>query len=117
MPFRPSLAYVDAQNEYADQCAGTGAGTYAQRILSQAGKKDGLYWPRRRAMSSPLGELVAGALRTAIARARRPAPYHGYYYKVLTRQGPDAPGGAANYVVRRQDDRRLRAGRLSGGVR
>ena len=96
-----SLAYVDAQNEYADKDRGQGAGTYAQRIVSQSGKKDGLYWPAAGSDdSSPLGELVAKASSDGYRVSGERAPFHGYYYKILTQQGPTAPGGAANYVVR-----------------
>jgi len=96
------LAYVDAQNEYADKNpAGSGFGTYAQRILSQPGKKDGLYWPTADGQSaSPLGELVARATTEGYRVGGGRTPFHGYYYKVLTKQGPSAPGGAMNYVVR-----------------
>jgi hypothetical protein len=97
-----SLAYVDAQNEYAEKDrTGEGAGTYAQRIVSQSGKKDGLYWPAGGADdSSPLGELVAKASSDGYRVGGGRAPFHGYYYKILTQQGSTAPGGAANYVVR-----------------
>jgi hypothetical protein len=96
-----SLAYVDAQNEYAELSrAGTGGSAYAQRILSQPGKKDGLYWPASQGdAASPLGELIAGATAEGYRAGARPAPYHGYYFRILTRQGPDAPGGALNYVA------------------
>ena len=57
-----SLAYVDAQNEYAEKDrTGAGPGVYAQRIVSSSGKKDGLYWPASDGDASPLGELVAQA--------------------------------------------------------
>src|SRR4030095_8351488 len=60
-----SLAYVDAQNEYAEKDrTGAGMNTYAQRIISQPGKKDGLYWPASQGEDeSPLGELVAQGTR------------------------------------------------------
>ena len=94
------LAYVDAQQDYAEQGA-AGNGVYAQRIVSGPGKKDGLYWPAQfGADESPLGELAASAAAEGYRAGRQRAPYHGYYYKVLTRQGPDAPGGAMDYVVR-----------------
>jgi Protein of unknown function (DUF2950) len=68
------LAYVDAQNDYAEKDR-TGAGIYARRIVSQPGKKDGLYWPTSQGNDeSPLGELVAQATREgyrAAARAHR----------------------------------------------
>jgi hypothetical protein len=96
-----SLAYVDAQNEYADKDrTGAGAGTYAQRFISQSGKKDGLYWPTSQGeQDSPLGELFADASREGYQTDQGRSPYHGYYYKILTRQGPAASGGAEDYVV------------------
>jgi Protein of unknown function (DUF2950) len=96
------LAYVDAQNEYAEKDrTGTGAGTYAQRIASQPGKKDGLYWPASQSSDeSPLGELVARATTVGYRIGNGRAPFHGYYFKILTRQGAAAPGGALNYIVR-----------------
>jgi hypothetical protein len=96
------LAYVDAQHDYAEKDrAGSGAGIYAQRIVSRPGKKDGLYWPAVAGEDeSPLGELVASATVEGYRAGQQRVPYHGYYYKVLTRQGPKAPGGALDYVVR-----------------
>lgn len=94
------LAYVDAQQEYAERGV-AGNGVYAQRIVSRPGKKDGLYWPAQSsADESPLGELAASAAAEGYRAGQQRAPYHGYYYKVLTRQGPNAPGGALDYVVR-----------------
>ena len=94
------LAYVDAQQEYAAQGV-VGNDVYAQRIVSRPGQKDGLYWPAQsEADDSPLGELVASAAAEGYRVDQQRAPYHGYYYKVLTRQGPNASGGALDYVVR-----------------
>jgi Protein of unknown function (DUF2950) len=95
------LAYVDAQNEYADKDHdGAGTGVYAQRIISEAGKKNGLYWPSSASGDeSPLGELVAEATQQGYRVGEGRAPYHGYYFKILTKQGPDADGGALDYVV------------------
>jgi hypothetical protein len=95
------LAYVDAQNEYADKDrTGAGTGIYAQRFVSQAGKKDGLYWPSAQGEEdSPLGELFAAASHQGYRADQGRSPYHGYHYKILTRQGPAASGGAADYVV------------------
>jgi hypothetical protein len=97
-----ALAYVDAQNEYADKDrTGAGAGIYAQRFVSEAGKKDGLYWPAAQGEEeSPLGELFATASRQGYRAGEGRKPYRGYYYKILTRQGPAAAGGAADYVVK-----------------
>ena len=91
------LAYVDAQNEYAEKDRGEGAGVYAQRIVSTSGKKDGLYWPGD---DSPLGEFAAQASAEGYKVGEGPIPYHGYYYRVLTQQGPNAPGGTLSYVVK-----------------
>ena len=104
-----SLAYVDAQNDYAEKDrTGAGVNTYAQRIISQPGKKDGLYWPTSQGEeASPLGELIAQATVQGYPPAGGGrAPFHGYYFKILTRQGAAAPGGELEYVVR---------GRMIGG--
>ncbi len=95
------LAYVDAQDEYADKDrTGAGVGVYAERFISSAGKKDGLYWPTAQGEEeSPLGELFAKASKHGYKAGEGRSPYHGYYYKILTRQGPHAPGGALDYVV------------------
>jgi len=91
------LAFVDAQNDYAEKDRGQGAGVYAQRIVSTTGKKDGLYWPGD---DSPLGELAAQAAGEGYKVGEGPIPYHGYYYRILTQQGSNAPGGELNYVVK-----------------
>ena len=95
-----ALAYADAQDEYASKDrTGEGAGVYAQRFISEPGKKDGLYWPSAQGEEeSPLGELFARASHEGYLSGAH-APYHGYYYKILTRQGPHATGGAVDYVV------------------
>lgn len=93
------LAFVDAEDDYADADHGAGVGTYAQRIVSSPGKKDGLYWPSEN-NDSPLGELAAEASEEGYKASGEPQPYHGYYYRILTRQGESAPGGAMNYVVK-----------------
>ena len=95
------LAYVDAQNEYAESDrTGEGAGVYAQRIVSASGKKDGLYWPSSDGGQSPLGELAAQASAEGYKVGSGPVPYHGYYYRILKQQGPNAAGGTLNYVVK-----------------
>jgi hypothetical protein len=105
------LAYVDAQGDYADfQRQRSGMPEYAQRILSSPGKMDGLYWPAAEGQpQSPLGPLVAAARAAGYRRSAKteePSPYHGYFFKVLTAQGPNAPGGAIDYIVN---------GRMIGG--
>jgi len=96
------LAYVDAQNDYAQVIrASTGVAAYAQHFVSQQGKKDGLYWPTQPGEEpSPLGELVASAASQGYKVGGGRAPFHGYYYKILTRQGLAAHGGAYDYLVR-----------------
>jgi len=89
------LAIVDAEREYAARDAdGNGFPDYAKRIASTPGTRDGLYWPTKENESeSPLGPLVAAASREGYGKAgaAKPAPYHGYYYRLLTAQGKDAP--------------------------
>jgi hypothetical protein len=101
-------AYVQAQNEYAAlDPAGLGRGVYAQRIVSRPGKKDGLYWPTAESeQPSPLGELAAQASAEGYKAGKGPIPFHGYYYRILTRQGAGAPGGAYDYLVK---------GKMKGG--
>ena len=95
-----SLAYVDAQNDYAAKDRGAGIGAYAQRFISTEGKKDGLYWPTTQGEEeSPLGPLFAAASAQGYHAGQGRTPYHGYYYKILTKQGPAATGGAVDYVV------------------
>jgi hypothetical protein len=94
------LAYVDAQNDYAEKDRGEGAGVYAQRIVSTPGKKDGLFW-RDDTDPSPLGALAAQASAEGYkAGDAGPTPYHGYYFRILKAQGSDAPGGVLDYVVK-----------------
>jgi hypothetical protein len=85
------LAYYDAQKEYADADRnGNGVLEYAQKFRSTPGKKDGLYWPNDPA--SPLGPLYADESKEGV--------YHGYRFRILKAQGPDAKGGARDYVVK-----------------
>lgn len=97
------LAYVDAQREYYAQERKQGeAREYAQRLASTPGKRDGLYWEVKDAEKpSPFGPLVAKARTEGYGPRTRqgPEPYHGYYYRILTGQGPDATGGATDYVA------------------
>jgi hypothetical protein len=97
-------AYVDAQREYGSMSRiGNGAHEFAQRFTSSPGQQDGLYWPAPAGSGqSPLGPLVAQARAegyTPNAGSDSHTPYHGYYYRILTRQGPHASGGARNYIV------------------
>ena len=96
-----SLAYVDAQNDYSEKDRGAGKTSMRERIVSQPGKKDGLYWPASQGEdASPLGELVAQATTQGYRATGERTPFHGYYFKILTKQGPAAPGGEQDYVVR-----------------
>ena len=93
------LAFVDAENEYAEKDRGDGVGIYARKIVSSPGKKDGLYWPSD-SNDSPLGELAASASAEGYKASAEPQPYHGYYYRILTQQGASALGGAMSYIVK-----------------
>jgi len=96
-------AYVDAQREYASRDRnGSQVLQYAQKFASTSGKKDGLYWPEELdGEVSPLGPLVAEAQEEGYSKKDRvgPVPYHGYFFKILTRQGSRAPGGRYNYII------------------
>lgn len=97
------LAYVDAQHDYATKDRNDdGFLEYAQRFVSRPGMHDGLYWPATDGEEeSPIGPLMARARAEGYAKTEgKPTPYHGYYYRILTAQGPHAPGGALNYMVR-----------------
>ncbi len=95
------LAYVNAQLEYASQDRdGDGIFEFAQKIRSDPGRKNGLYWPVAEGEKpSPFGPLVARAATEGYAASEQPQPYHGYYYRIVTRQGKNAPGGAYDYIV------------------
>lgn len=98
------LAYVDAQREYALKDRNSdGLLTYSQKLRSDSGKKDGLYWKAEEGHEqSPLGPLVAAAHEqgyTAKQPEGKPVPYHGYYYRILKAQGKDALGGSYDYLV------------------
>jgi hypothetical protein len=73
---------------------------YAQKIVSSPGKKDGLYWAGD--TESLVPKAFADAAAALLAEGKKPVPYHGYYFHILKAQGPDAPGGAADYVVKGQ---------------
>ena len=109
-------AYVVAQWEYFthDDWGHDGVAAYAPRFISTPGQHDGLYWETAPDEApSPLGGLVAearaegyGSQKGAAQNSDRESnssggrhPYHGYYFKILTRQGPHAPGGAYDYII------------------
>jgi len=111
-------AYVAAQRLYAERGHdGLPAGLYARTFRSDPGRQNGLYWPAQPGQKrSPLGDLIAQAAEggtqidkggTPIDKGGpQPSPFRGYYFKILTAQGPGAPGGARDYVT---------DGRMSGG--
>jgi len=100
-------AYVDAQREYASEDRmGDSVLAYAQFLRSTPGTHDGLFWPTNQPGDelSPLGPLVAqarvdGYRRSAKMLNDEQAPYHGYYFKILTCQGKHAPVGKYNYII------------------
>lgn len=99
-------AYVEAQREYASEDRmGDGVLAFAQYLHSTPGKHDGLFWPAKAGEPlSPLGPLVAAARVEGYHRAatminNEQAPYHGYYFKILTRQGKHAAGGKYDYII------------------
>ena len=92
--------YVDAQNEYAHQVReGYDVNQYAQRVISTPGKQDGLAWQNPDgSWDGPVGEKIAQAIEQGYTL--RSEPYHGYFFKVLKGQGPDAPLGQMDFVVK-----------------
>ena len=102
------LAYVDAQREYyARDPDRNGLLQYARAFASTPGKRDGLYWETGPGESpSPLGPLVARARSEGYRKQAGRIPYWGYYFRILTAQGKDAPGGAYDYLAQ---------GRMIGG--
>ncbi len=97
-----TLAYVDAQREYAMKVhASEGLLEYAQKFRSDSGKKNGLYWEAKAGEApSPLGPFAARARSEGYKAGDKPVPYRGYYYKILTAQGKNAAGGAYSYLVK-----------------
>jgi len=98
--------YVQAQREYASRDRdGDEVLEYAQRISSSPGRTDGLYWsPEINGEISPLGPFFARAQAFGYFRGvpdpdAEPQPFHGYLFKILTRQGKHAPGGKYNYII------------------
>ena len=92
--------YVDAQRQYASRDRrGDGVLQYASRLGSSPGKFDGLYWPAKaNEEQSPFGPLIAESAAYLAGHAKGDA-YHGYHFRILTRQGPAAAGGAYNYMI------------------
>lgn len=97
--------YVSAQREYASRDRdGDDVLEYAQHVISAPGLKDGLFWsPDIDGSISPLGPFVAVAnvegYSTGGGERSKPRPFHGYFFKILTAQGPSAPGGKYDYII------------------
>ena len=106
------LAALDAQREYVSRDRdANGLCEYAARFISEPGKKNGLFWPtKENEPPSPLGPLAAVAAEEGYKPgqpvAASPKAYHGYRFRILTRQGASAPGGAMDYMA---------GGKLIGG--
>jgi hypothetical protein len=118
-------AYVLAQFDYFDDddWDDDGVAEFAQRFLSSPGKRDGLYWPTvADEEPSPLGPLVAYARLEGYAAKgggkgdESVAPFHGYYFKILTGQGPSAAGGRHGYIINGNMIAGIWSGCLSGEV-
>lgn len=91
--------YVEAQHEYALAKKEGGVNQYAQRIISTPGTQDGLAWQNADGTwGGPIGEKVAAAI--ARGYSNRSEPFHGYFFKVLKGQGPAAPLGEMDFVVK-----------------
>jgi hypothetical protein len=92
--------YVEAQEEYASEPrGGSTAVQYAQRVIGSPDKQDGLAWrDPDGTWRGPIGEAIAQAIDEGYSSKTQ--PYHGYYFKILKGQGPTAPLGALDYVVK-----------------
>jgi hypothetical protein len=111
LAIRTLLAYVEAQRDYFERARqATDTGVYATKLLSTPGHQDGLYWPvAAGAPESPLGALIDAVQEAGYpgeAVGSNQIPYEGYYFRILTAQGPNSDGGAKNYI---------RSGRMTGG--
>jgi hypothetical protein len=93
-------ALVDAQKEYASLPRDGESKHYAQKLMSDKGKHNGLYWKTGEGEpTSPVGPLIADAFNEGYRKKEGATPFHGYIYRLLQSQGPNAPGGAMNYLV------------------
>jgi len=93
-----SRGYVEAQMDYStEDYDKDGILEYAQKIVSTPGQKDGLYWEGESANLVPKDFADAA---DAMLTSGKHTPYHGYYFRILTAQGPDASGGARSYIVK-----------------
>jgi hypothetical protein len=104
-----SLATANAQQQYFSSTHdGDSVKQYAQRIASDPGKENGLYWNATGGQNaSPLGDLGDFAKAIGYTSAGdKPQPFNGYYFRILTKQGDKAPGGAKDYIAN---------GKMTGG--
>jgi hypothetical protein len=102
-----SWEIADAQQQYFSQ-RHDGVKQYAQKFISDEGQLNGLYWPEVSGQpKSPLGPLIAFATAQGLSvQPNRHQPFYGYYFAMLEKQGPDAKGGAKNYIAN---------GKMTGG--
>lgn len=93
-------AYVEAQFDYATEDRNkNGVPEYARKLISSPGTRDGLFWPESDAPPTPLTDIVKRAKSEGYEKkGDSPAPYHGYYFRILMAQGPNAHGGALDYI-------------------
>jgi hypothetical protein len=104
-----SQAIVDAQQQYFGRTHGSdNTKQYAQKFVSDEGKQNGLYWPAPEGQPpSPLGDLGDFAKAVGYTNAgSAPQPFNGYYFRILTKQGEAAAGGAKDYIAN---------GKMTGG--
>lgn len=110
--------YVELQNLYSQMFwdRSNFAGLYAQKFMSDPGKHNGLYWEMKDiGERSPADTLVQLAMQEGYSGpGSRPRPFHGYYFRILTAQGKDAPGGAKSYLDQ-SDTGRLTERKMTGG--
>ena len=94
-------ALVEAQKEYFSRAPAGFSRQFAQKLVSDEGRHDGLYWHGAYdEFDSPISSLIAYAYGTnSKSRVGDPVPFNGYFFRILTSQGPHAPGGAKNYIV------------------
>jgi hypothetical protein len=89
---------VDAQREYRMLVRDGEPPAYARRFISTEGQRDGLYWEAADGTDeSPLGDILAGS-EASTTSTGEPQPFHGYYYRIMTSQGENSPGGAKDYL-------------------
>jgi len=100
---------VEAQREYFDRPLGKLSGQFAQKLVSDKGRHNGLYWyGAYNEFDSPIDPLIAYAHEEdAKDQAGNPLPFDGYFFRILTSQGPHAVGGAKSYII---------DGKMTGGV-